>query len=285
MRAICRRRRFIPACAGNTLSDAIGSIAVPVHPRVCGEHNPPGAYAEPPGRFIPACAGNTITGDVEILDITVHPRVCGEHLRTTCSWPVNSGSSPRVRGTRRGYYIRERRYRFIPACAGNTLIVPPTSCEDGSSPRVRGTLAIPWPTDAGERFIPACAGNTWPVTVTLPKRTVHPRVCGEHTEVLITNSITNGSSPRVRGTQSAGADVSHMGGSSPRVRGTQGQARARLASSAGSSPRVRGTLRIRTLNGSQFAVHPRVCGEHIVRLGDSGYHAVHPRVCGEHSSA
>ena len=90
--------------------------------------------------------------------------------------------------------------RFIPACAGNSILnvcstskdsVHPRVCGeqrdsyrsetdmDGSSPRVRGTdCVLPgWPAYA--RFIPACAGNsplhgfTW---LPLP---VHPRVCGE----------------------------------------------------------------------------------------------------------
>ena len=32
-----RQFRFIPACAGNSSSRAVGDISTPVHPRVCGE--------------------------------------------------------------------------------------------------------------------------------------------------------------------------------------------------------------------------------------------------------
>jgi len=77
-----RRRRFIPACAGNTGRQRGAGGASAVHPRVCGEHRmrsnidlfrdgssprvrgtpieiPPSTPGE---RFIPACAGNTPGG-------------------------------------------------------------------------------------------------------------------------------------------------------------------------------------------------------------------------------
>jgi len=72
--------RFIPACAGNTISGAYGSALIAVHPRMRGEHRADMAPAsEAAGssphargtrlqwhpvhrrpRFIPACAGNTL---------------------------------------------------------------------------------------------------------------------------------------------------------------------------------------------------------------------------------
>ena len=138
-----------------------------------------------PARFIPACAGNTLTGR---LRGPVHPRLCGEHayMYETAS----TGSSPPVRGTRhgqgrrssppntagnaashagssppvRGTRLRPRSsppvgeqsagHRFIPACAGNTLL------------------------RCGLRFIPACAGRFGQST--MPQTPVHPRLCGEH---------------------------------------------------------------------------------------------------------
>ena len=73
------RRRFIPACAGNTQGPWLSRDQRSVHPRVCGEHIARAAAAfnkagssprvrgtptvcTPPvhhDRFIPACAGNT----------------------------------------------------------------------------------------------------------------------------------------------------------------------------------------------------------------------------------
>src|SRR5690606_14639458 len=91
--------RFIPAFAGNTTTASSRGTAVPVHPRVRGEH----ATDEYPNglirRFIPAFAGNTMIWRRRRRRTTVHPRVRGEHAR----WPRFSrrfsGSSPRSRGT------------------------------------------------------------------------------------------------------------------------------------------------------------------------------------------
>ena len=115
-----RPRRFIPACAGNTRQHAPGGHAIPVHPRVRGEHplnstrhrtrlgSSPRARGtrrqvarrRSAHRFIPACAGNTESPASPVASIP--------------------GSSPRARGTLRRFVARLHVSRFIPACAGNT---------------------------------------------------------------------------------------------------------------------------------------------------------------------
>ncbi len=95
------RKRFIPACAGNTSCAAAAHMLSTVHPRVCGEHPAARRRGYPPGgssprvrgtlpgevlpgnpyRFIPACAGNTQRQQGWQWPPTVHPRVCGEHAR------------------------------------------------------------------------------------------------------------------------------------------------------------------------------------------------------------
>ncbi len=52
----------------------------------------------------------------------VHPRVCGEHICLAGLLALCTGSSPRVRGTRLRQGIEFTVRRFIPACAGNTLV-------------------------------------------------------------------------------------------------------------------------------------------------------------------
>ena len=172
--------RFIPAYAGNTPSQGTGTITVPVHPRVCGEHSPfqadrvsvagssprmrgtrqGGNEILERGRFIPAYAGNTSFSRFRAEFPAVHPRVCGEHAAIWHPNDWDDGSSPRMRGTRRKLLVNRNSNRFIPAYAGNTL-------------SIRGTLLI---------------------------SPVHPRVCGEHPAEREARSRTSGSSPRMRGT-------------------------------------------------------------------------------------
>ena len=110
-------------------------------------------------RFIPACAGNNLTivpglqpgssprvrGTYQVSQAVlppVHPRVCGEHLS--------------------GIGLGWNSFRFIPACAGNMLLLVVGDCPSIKSvhPRV-----------CGEHQRPYCQLTLWPV---------HPRVCGEH---------------------------------------------------------------------------------------------------------
>ena len=172
--------RFIPACAGNSRTQVQVALLHPVHPRVCGElrklrakesaeiGSSPRVRGTPHSwqhqsvrvRFIPACAGNSRGHRAYRADGPVHPRVCGElHIVTVRANGVD-GSSPRVRGTRRLRVFSDPVFRFIPACAGNSL--------------ASATLST--------------------------ARTVHPRVCGELGSCASRHPPTGGSSPRVRGT-------------------------------------------------------------------------------------
>ena len=153
------KRRFIPACAGNSPISTKAPRSASVHPRVCGEQEtftsgigsalgssprvrgtdrPIGLFRQP-GRFIPACAGNRSSPEDSSSRQPVHPRVCGEQTAVVVSEVPGPGSSPRVRGT---------------------------GCTQGSR----------WP---GRRFIPACAGNRKSTLAEKIAESVHPRVCGE----------------------------------------------------------------------------------------------------------
>ena len=135
--------RFIPAQAGNTIREFAWSYEPTVHPRAGGEHpttigpdlvnygSSPRRRGTPVvvelvqqrGRFIPALAGNTAHEAIKSVESAVHPRAGGEHITV---WPKDGpivGSSPRRRGTPDGAVHPPPPSRFIPAQAGNTLLV------------------------------------------------------------------------------------------------------------------------------------------------------------------
>ena len=255
-----RRRRFIPAFAGNTASPSVWRARWSVHPRVCGEHErravirayldgssprlrgtPAWRRAHRSGsRFIPAFAGNTPGCRGCRRWPPVHPRVCGEHV----------------------------------------VAVLPSAPHFGSSPRLRGTLAGELPAAVRRRFIPAFAGNTWRRSARPACRAVHPRVCGEHYRNLKESPSHVGSSPRLRGTRARdlvfGVEyrfIPAFAGNTcrgrfrrrgspvhPRVCGEHPGVRKPFRTGAGSSPRLRGTRRRKIRKPAQRRFIPAFAG-------------------------
>ena len=274
---------IIPAYAGNTCPAIRKHSPTRNHPRVCGEHalstvlstssagssprmrgTPTCADYEIPWRgIIPAYAGNTSGYPSARPYARDHPRVCGEHL-ISCTFPRNaSGSSPRMRGTRRFRKASTPNNGIIPAYAGNTnskQIKPPqykdhprvcgehsASCmvrwlPRGSSPRMRGTRLATRPKTRSDGIIPAYAGNTLRWRHGSCRCRDHPRVCGEHLTscVMVVSSM----------------------GSSPRMRGTRGFELGRLALH-GIIPAYAGNTTAPCPRPCFRRDHPRVCGEHL----------------------
>jgi len=172
--------RITPACAGNRSRILELSIATADHPRVCGEQSsflsanaldlgsPPRVRGTEClcrdfhifSRITPACAGNSKSRNTGGYSSTDHPRVCGEQLHEFCAFLPSYGSPPRVRGTARRY---------------------------------RGGVD-------GARITPACAGNSAGRQRHAYRRADHPRVCGEQWASQWCPRWSDGSPPRVRGT-------------------------------------------------------------------------------------
>ena len=233
--------RITPACAGNSpFPPSIAEIRED-HPRVCGEQadghrlfadgcgSPPRvrgtairrASVIPKTRITPACAGNRARRALLIAFATDHPRVCGEQGIIVGVLCFLVGSPPRVRGTAGRNPTWWAAAGITPACAGNSVLLPPLLyhmgdhprvCGEqnqhqqqrgrhlGSPPRVRGTVAQLAQLKESGGITPACAGNRtsallWRVTVE-----DHPRVCGEQVMVRKIAGVVGGSPPRVRGT-------------------------------------------------------------------------------------
>ncbi len=233
--------RFIPAWAGNAVQDVRERIKDTVHPRVGGERIPPqiGAVAPTgssprgrgtrtnrlprsrPSRFIPAWAGNAGPNRGRMISRPVHPRVGGERRFRQIRHRHISGSSPRGRGTPHIEKPVHVPTRFIPAWAGNAVMlgsaVEITSVHPrvggeraatislgqpgpGSSPRGRGTPQKQSVCGVSPRFIPAWAGNAGRSRPGGVQVSVHPRVGGERRWRATYGCRRDGSSPRGRGT-------------------------------------------------------------------------------------
>ena len=137
----CTSVRFIPAYAGNSARFCAPVALDSVHPRLRGklsfsaraccfsigsspltrETLPPKENPLSSGRFIPAYAGNSVSLQAVQTNSLVHPRLRGKlNIRYPDSRRIG-GSSPLTRETRDSRASANRRRRFIPAYAGNSL--------------------------------------------------------------------------------------------------------------------------------------------------------------------
>ncbi len=177
---------------------------------------------------------------------------------------------------------------------------------NGSSPRVRGirdTLAVE---DLNGRFIPACAGNTLLGVSHRRALAVHPRVCGEYTSCLRRPNSPGAVHPRVCGEYaSPGCGLSRGCPVHPRVCGEYEGYQGQGLGQTGSSPRVRGIRQMARGTGGAGRFIPACAGNTCGPAAPSGCgrfipacagntqtkaptifrRPVHPRVCGEYVCA
>ncbi|OZG60838.1 hypothetical protein BMYO_0635 [Bifidobacterium myosotis] len=109
----------------------------------------------------------------------------------------------------------------------------------GSSPHARGTRRRVLERAAQTGIIPACAGNTrWTCRLIIEKWD-HPRMRGEHVNVLGGMWSSMGSSPHARGTPVDGGGVEFAGGIIPACAGNTAR-RQGIVRVSGDHPRMRG---------------------------------------------
>ena len=151
-------------------------------------------------------------------------------------------------------------------------------------------------------IIPAYAGSTAGCRRAAGCRWDHPRVCGEHWNLLSPATLFGGSSPRMRGAlvavlvagPAAGIIPAYAGSTTalasrfacrwdhPRVCGEHILLHRLQSLFLGSSPRMRGAPRRARIRESHSGIIPAYAGSTFRQVRRSGRRGDHPRVCGEH---
>ena len=237
---------------------------------------------EPVRGIIPAHAGLTSLSVSVRSCVGDHPRACGAHQVVLLVNRIAQGSSPRMRGslcielfcfaergiipahaglTYRIYRTKNLQRDHPRACGAHVTVPLSFSMPKGSSPRMRGSHTLIPITTNPYGIIPAHAGLTGRRSTSSRSMGDHPRACGAHCEMKLTEKQRRGSSPRMRGSHSprrdvrrglgiipahAGLTFCHAGANTgrrdhPRACGAHSPGRKAIRASAGSSPRMRGS--------------------------------------------
>ena len=232
---------------------------------------------------IPACAGEPAPGRHHGRRRGGDPRVRGGAYMTLQTGSTVAGRSPRARGSLVRRADPPERAGAIPACAGEPqttrfwsqrawgdprvrggaiLLLPVPTSATGRSPRARGSRPRPRPGPLRLRAIPACAGEPRRSRTTSPSSRGDPRVRGGAVIHREGERLTQGRSPRARGSPRRAVRQGPGGGAipacagepaalgpvptrprgDPRVRGGASTVSASSPSVRGRSPRARGSL-------------------------------------------
>ena len=212
--------------------------------------------------IIPAHAGLTSTCLRPMRRRQDHPRACGAHAAPSPASTRETGSSPRMRGSRRVYGVGAILEGIIPAhaglttgqkhkkkkegdhpraCGAHVILSQSKMSSSGSSPRMRGSLDTGAVKSYSDGIIPAHAGLTHRRDFSFRWKWDHPRACGAHTLAATLRSAGTGSSPRMRGSRSVAK---------------------RTPSPAGIIPAHAGLTEEDAAGWASRWDHPRACGAH-----------------------
>ena len=272
-----------PHTRGAHFEGIAGTLPIPDHPRIRGEHRDSGLLdirdvgSSPhtrgarhrlvrrllPARIIPAYAGSTRRGACRRQSPSDHPRIRGEHTRLGASARHPTGSSPHTRGALFHVARFGAGLGIIPAYAGSTIWIPVWVVSMTDHPRIRGEHDI-WVGDL-DRLVgssPHTRGAPEQPSTKSPWSRIIPAYAGS-TSLAGPGRPGHADHPRIRGEHGLGGARRHQEcGSSPHTRG----ARRRSA-----APRIRtriipayaGSTCPPRRAGRTAADHPRIRGEHI----------------------
>ena len=238
-----------------------------VHPHVCGEGaRPPVGARLPSGspprvwgrrrplslvpliaRFTPTCVGKAHALERLVGGLRFTPTCVGKAPRANAAATTLFCSPPRVWGRRPGDGLAGHVESVHPHVCGEGMgTVTIDGTPGGSPPRVWGRRTTALSGTAHVRFTPTCVGKACvPRACFVPRRAVHPHVCGEGTLSGVTALCSPGSPPRVWGRR---LRVGGQGGG-PRF-----------------TPTCVGKAWWATSSRRATAVHPHVCGEGLMFL-------------------
>ena len=317
------RRRIIPAYAGSTQQNYSKLFTSPDHPRIRGEHVGDGAVHLHLEGIIPAYAGSTDPNRSFGEKMADHPRIRGEHTLHP-QWVTDlAGSSPHTRGAQRPRRKFTVHCGIIPAYAGSTIraVAPVTVGQDhprirgehertmycsprdsGSSPHTRGAPGYLHLRRQARRIIPAYAGSTRTSPSATSSWQDHPRIRGEHGDVLPLAVRCAGSSPHTRGAPQHGLDLAvpigiipaYAGSTSsyptcelprtdhPRIRGEHDPSSGMSLQQMGSSPHTRGAPPHPPRRSRRARIIPAYAGSTASPAPALSPSTDHPRIRGEH---
>ena len=230
---LARRKRSIPAYAGEPTDLMPFGDEDEVYPRVCG-----GTPGNPALRSIPAYAGEPHPYCPLWQCLPVYPRVCGGTRGCEDAVKISPGLSPRMRGNRPQARVLVSQGRSIPAyagepgcrccsggrqevyprvCGGTPLPPGPGNPTGGLSPRMRGNQGRHVATGTNLGSIPAYAGEPCSHQTIIAVRKVYPRVCGGTSSRRRAGYGMDGLSPRMRGNHDTGKGDGCQVGSIPGI--------------------------------------------------------------------
>ena len=213
-----------------------------VHPHVCGEGaRPPVGARLPSGspprvwgrrrplslvpliaRFTPTCVGKAHALERLVGGLRFTPTCVGKAPRAKAAATTMIGSPPRVWGRRPGDGLAGHVESVHPHVCGEGMgTVTIDGTPGGSPPRVWGRRTTALSGTAHVRFTPTCVGKACvPRACFVPRRAVHPHVCGEGTTEQLLQQLVNRFTPTCVGkAHDRHASPLPQHGSPPRVWG------------------------------------------------------------------